>query len=94
MCTKTTKKWDKKFAKSIAQQLNINMTKQHWKIIFYMREFYQKYNIKPTIRLLLTFIKKEKNIFLTSQDLFILFPKGFIKYASQISGLTTKNDCF
>ncbi|VFP77870.1 TusE/DsrC/DsvC family sulfur relay protein [Buchnera aphidicola] len=87
------KKWNKKFAQSIADKLKINLNKNHWNIIFCMRDFYKKYNITPSTRMLLTYMKK-KNIFLTSQDLFILFPKGFMKYASQISGLPPNSNCF
>ncbi|VFP81578.1 TusE/DsrC/DsvC family sulfur relay protein [Buchnera aphidicola] len=87
------KNWNIKFAKSIAKKLNINMSQKHWKIIFCMRKFYKKYNLTPTIRMLLTYMKKKK-IFLTSQDLFILFPKGFMKNASQISGLPKNQNCF
>ncbi|VFP83775.1 TusE/DsrC/DsvC family sulfur relay protein [Buchnera aphidicola] len=85
--------WNIQFAKNTAKKLNITLNKMHWKIIFCMRNFYKKYNITPSTRILLQYMKK-KNIFLTSQDLFILFPNGFMKNASKISGIPVNNNCF
>ncbi|VFP78274.1 Sulfurtransferase TusE [Buchnera aphidicola (Cinara cuneomaculata)] len=85
--------WNIQSAKYIAKKLNITLNKKHWKIIFCMRNFYKKYNFTPSTRIFLKYMKKQ-NISLTSQDLFILFPNGFMKYASQISGIPRNNNCF
>ncbi|VAX76725.1 Sulfurtransferase TusE [Buchnera aphidicola (Cinara strobi)] len=90
---KKKEKWNIQYAQKVANKLNIKMSKKHWEIIDCIRDFYKKYNFSPTTRFLLTYMKK-KNISLTSQDLFILFPKGFIKYASQIAGIPINNNCF
>lgn len=85
--------WNKKIAISIAKNFSIKLKKNHWKIIFFMRKFYKKYNITPTTRMLILTLKKEKKIFITSQDLFILFKETPMKNISKIAGLPKPQQC-
>lgn len=87
------KKWNIKIAKNIAKKLNIQLNKKHWKIIFTIREIYKKYQINPTISMIIIFIKKKYQIELNSQDFFILFSSHAIQNATKISGLPKSNKC-
>lgn len=84
--------WNFEKAKKIALKNSIKMTKKHWKIILLMRNFYKKYNVTPSVRMLTKYFKKNKFL-INSQELFVLFPKGLIKQASKIAGLPEPKNC-
>ncbi|XAJ82801.1 TusE/DsrC/DsvC family sulfur relay protein [Buchnera aphidicola (Mindarus japonicus)] len=87
------KNWNKKIAINIAVKESIVMTKKHWEIVHFIRTFYIKFKITPSIRLLITTINHKKKKKITSQCLFILFPKGAAKQASKIAGVPKPNNC-
>lgn len=87
------KKWDMKKGIIIATKLGIHLKKNHWKIIFFMRKFYQKYNTIPKTRMLIFFLKKKYHISLNSQDLFLLFKSTPMKNISKIAGLPKPSSC-
>ncbi|WP_343153456.1 TusE/DsrC/DsvC family sulfur relay protein [Buchnera aphidicola (Mindarus keteleerifoliae)] len=87
------KNWNKEIAINIATKESIKITKKHWEIIFFIRKFYLKYKITPSIRMLIKTINKKKKINIDSQYLFILFPKGPAKQASKIAGIPKSNNC-
>ncbi|CAL4324252.1 TusE/DsrC/DsvC family sulfur relay protein [Buchnera aphidicola] len=87
------KNWNKKIAINIAIKESIVMTKEHWEIIFFIRTFYLKFKITPSIRLLITTINYKKKKKINSQHLFILFPKGAAKQASKIAGIPKPTNC-
>lgn len=87
-------KWNKKIALILAKNEKIKMTKDHWLVIFFLRDFYLKYNIYPSMRFLIQQttkffkIKKSNSIYL-----FKLFPKGPLYQAIKIAGLPKNNKC-
>lgn len=80
--------WNKELASKIAKQEGIKMTEEHWELIYLMREFYKKFNISPSVRMLVEVMLqkygKEKG---NSCYLFQLFPNGPAKQATKIAGL-------
>ncbi len=43
--------WNEEVAKALATTEAVNeMTEDHWKIVHYLREYYQKFGIAPMIR--------------------------------------------
>ncbi|CAL4325320.1 Sulfurtransferase TusE [Buchnera aphidicola (Protaphis terricola)] len=87
------KDWNIQLAKEIALKEKIQLTNKHWKIVFFIRKFYLKYNITPSMRLLIKGFEKETNKKICSIDLFILFPKGPAKQASKIAGIPKPSKC-
>ncbi len=85
--------WDKKIAIKLALKENIILNNIHWKIIFYVRNFYFKNKVFPNTRNILFFLNKKKNYF-DSIFLFKLFPKGIIKQCSKIACLPDYVSCF
>lgn len=80
--------WDQAVAADIAKTEDVEeLSEAHWKIINYLREYYQKFGIAPMIRKLC----KE-----TGSDLktiYELFPSGPAKGACKIAGLPKPTGC-
>lgn len=86
--------WSKDLAVEIAFLEGIILNKDHWQIIYFVRNFYIQYNISPAIKILLkamsnNFDYKKTN----SRYLFRLFPKGPAKQATKIAGLPKPIHC-
>lgn len=91
---KNIEDWNKKIALTIAKEEKIIITKNHWKIIFFMRNFYLNFNIYPSMRILNKEIKtliNKKNI--NSIYLFNLFPGGPLTQGAKIAGLPQTTKC-
>ncbi|CAL4324613.1 Sulfurtransferase TusE [Buchnera aphidicola (Eriosoma grossulariae)] len=86
--------WNIKIAEKIAEQESIQLTFEHWEIIYFIRNFYFKYQTTPSMRMLFKTIQntnKEKKI--TSIYLYKLFPKGPAYQASKIAGIPKPYHC-
>ncbi|ARC54645.1 sulfur relay protein TusE [Candidatus Riesia pthiripubis] len=88
---KDEKKWSKSFAYLIAEQENILLTDEHWKIIMFIRNFFLKFNTSPTSRMLIRAISKNKKI--DSMYLYKLFPNGIAKQAAKMAGIPKPTKC-
>ncbi|ODN43600.1 TusE/DsrC/DsvC family sulfur relay protein [Piscirickettsia litoralis] len=86
--------WHQELAPIIAEQEGITLTADHWEIIHFVRDFYQKYNTSPAIRMLVKALKEEygpnKG---NSLYLMKLFPQGAAKQATKIAGLPKPARC-
>ncbi|XBC37562.1 MAG: TusE/DsrC/DsvC family sulfur relay protein [Buchnera aphidicola (Meitanaphis elongallis)] len=85
--------WNKKIAQKIAKKESIEMTRDHWEIIYTIRTFYLKFNLTPSIRMLIKLLEKTQLKKITSCYLFKLFPLGPIKQASKIAGIPEPSHC-
>ncbi|CAL4043532.1 Sulfurtransferase TusE [Buchnera aphidicola (Tetraneura ulmi)] len=86
--------WNKIIAIEIAKKESINLTINHWEIILFIRNFYLKFKITPSMKMLskslkLKFGNKKSN----SIYLYKLFPKGAANQASKIAGIPKPNHC-
>nr|WP_320415063.1 TusE/DsrC/DsvC family sulfur relay protein [Candidatus Purcelliella pentastirinorum] len=87
--------WDKKIAHEIAKKENILLNEDHWKIIYFIREFYSVYKILPKTRIIVKSISFKLNTTVkNSVYLFMLYPKGIITQASKIAGIPKSIHCF
>ncbi|WP_343192501.1 TusE/DsrC/DsvC family sulfur relay protein [Buchnera aphidicola (Taiwanaphis decaspermi)] len=86
--------WNKSLAKKIAFFEKIKMKKQHWEIIYLVRNFYLSFGISPSIRIIMKILKKNnKYSKIDSSYLFKLFPKGPALQANKIAGLPKPSNC-
>jgi len=89
------KNWNQHFAENIASKELLVMTKNHWEVIYIIREFYLKFQIPPSMRMLVIYMKKKigkkKG---NSRYLFKLFSQNPINLASKIAGVPKPNTCF
>ena len=86
--------WNEKVAEFIAEKNQINLTKAHWEVIYLVREFYQTFQISPSMRALVKrteqVLGKEKG---KSVYLLQLFPTSPAKFVSKIAGLPKPANC-
>lgn len=80
--------WNEQLALAIAHTEDVeNLTEDHWKVIHYLREYYQEFGIAPMIRKLC----KETGFKL--KYIYELFPSGPAKGACKIAGLPKPTGC-
>lgn len=80
--------WTKELAQELAYMEEVgDLTDQHWKVINYIRDEFDKKGDAPSIRKL----TKESGI--STKELYQLFPKGPAKKAAKIAGLPKPKGC-
>ncbi len=86
--------WTKELADHIAKIEGIDMTESHWEVVNFLRDYYQKYQIAPMIKILVKEIGKvmgpEKG---NTKYLYELYPGGPAKQACKIAGLPKPTGC-
>ncbi|BBI01355.1 sulfurtransferase [Buchnera aphidicola (Nipponaphis monzeni)] len=87
-------KWDLSIAKKNAKKELIIMTENHWEIVYFIRNFYSKFNQTPSMRIIAAAISKKYHKKYTSIYFLKLFPKGPMQQASKIAGIPLSNSCF
>lgn len=79
--------WDEDVARSLAELEGVELTDEHWKVLFYLREYWDKFQTAPMIRKLC----KETGVSL--ERLMELFPPGPLKNVCRIAGLPKPKGC-
>ncbi len=86
--------WNEGVAGYIAEQEGVDMTEAHWEVVNFLRDYYQKYQIAPMIKILVKEIGKvmgpEKG---NTKYLYELYPGGPAKQACKIAGLPKPTGC-
>jgi TusE/DsrC/DsvC family sulfur relay protein len=81
-------KWCEELAVAIAKTEEVeDLTEDHWKVINYLRSYYQEFGIAPMVRKLC----KETGFQL--KYIYELFPSGPAKGACKIAGLPKPTGC-
>ncbi len=78
--------WNKEIGLEIANEENVQMTDEHWKVVDYIQDQY-KQEIPLTIR------KVGKSGIVSIKEFYQLFPDGPLKKASRISGIPKPASC-
>ena len=80
--------WNEQVAEALARQERIVLSDAHWAVIRFMREYYEERQIAPDARHVIKHLaecggagKAGRN------DLFVLFPYGYVKQACKIAGM-------
>jgi TusE/DsrC/DsvC family sulfur relay protein len=80
--------WCEEVAEAFARLEKIpELTAEHWKVIIYLREYYQRFRIAPMIR------KLCKDTGLELKRIESLFPAGPAKGACKLAGLPKPTGC-
>lgn len=86
--------WTSNIAQYLASQDDITLSDAHWEIINFLREYFQKYQIAPMIKILVKEIGKtmgkEKG---NTKYLYELYPGGPAKQACRYAGLPKPTGC-
>ena len=86
--------WNEAVATALAQQDGINLTPAHWEILHLLRDFYQRFEHSPPMRVLVKSVKQQlgedkgNSIYLLQ-----LFPGSPAKLAARIAGLPRPTHC-
>ncbi|MFH1735843.1 MAG: TusE/DsrC/DsvC family sulfur relay protein [bacterium] len=80
--------WNERIALALASTEAVNeLTEDHWKLVNYLREYYQQFGIAPMIR------KLCKQTGFSLKEVYDLFPSGPAKGACKVAGLPKPTGC-
>ena len=86
--------WRPEIAPELAAKEEIELTEAHWEIIYLVRDYYHRYHVSPTTRVLSKLAREQlgsdkgKSIYLMS-----LFSAKAAKLVAKIAGLPKPNNC-
>jgi tRNA 2-thiouridine synthesizing protein E len=80
--------WSEELARALAKAEDVpELTPDHWKVINYLRDYYQQHGIAPMVR------KLCKDTGFQLKYVYNLFPSGPAKGACKIAGLPKPTGC-
>jgi|SRR6266496_3767195 len=79
--------WNEDLAKTLAANIGVDLTEEHWKVIRFLRDDYQEQGETATIRRVSTLGG------VATKRLFELFPKKPAKKMAYIAGLPKPHGC-
>lgn len=80
--------WNEAVAKALSSTEGIgDLTEEHWKVMNYLRDYYQKFGVAPMIR------KLCKETGFPLKRIYDLFPSGPAKGACKLAGLPKPTGC-
>ncbi|MDP3311999.1 TusE/DsrC/DsvC family sulfur relay protein [Lutibacter sp.] len=78
--------WNEEIAKEIATELGIELTPKHFEVLNYLR-------VKTIAKENLTIRGVGKSGIVDIKELYVLFPKGPLKFSSKIAGIPKPTSC-
>jgi len=80
--------WNEDVAAELARQESIVLADRHWAVIRYMRDYYEQRQIAPDARHVIKYLAGYSGGSGAGRnDLFNLFPYGYVKQACRIAGM-------
>jgi tRNA 2-thiouridine synthesizing protein E len=80
--------WNEQVGAELARQEGIALTDEHWAVLRFMREYYEQHHIAPDARHVMKHLAGLKGPGKAARnDLFVLFPYGYVKQACKIAGM-------
>ncbi len=78
--------WNEEIAKEIAREIGIELTPKHFEVLNFLRE-------KTIAKENLTIRGVGKSGIVDIKELYVLFPKGPLKFSSKIAGIPKPTSC-
>ncbi len=86
--------WNEDIGRHLAAAERIEMTDQHWEVVYVLREYYRLYQIAPMIKVLVKKIGQKRGPDkATLRYLHSLYPEGPAKQACKIAGRPGPTGC-
>ncbi|UCH82248.1 MAG: TusE/DsrC/DsvC family sulfur relay protein [Nitrospiraceae bacterium] len=86
--------WNEGLAGAMAKEDGLELGEAHWEVIKFLRDYFEKYQIAPMIKILTKELKKkygkEKG---NTKYLYELYPAGPAKQACRYAGLPKPTGC-
>ena len=80
--------WTKDVSEQLAGQENIHLSDEHWKIIEFMRDYYDQHRIAADARYVIKLLSEELGYGRKARTrLYQLFPYGYVKQTCKIAGM-------
>ena len=80
--------WNEGVAEQLARHESIVLSDGHWAVIRFMREYYERRQIAPDARHVIKYLADYRGASSEGRnDLFKLFPYGYVKQACKIAGM-------
>lgn len=80
--------WNEQVAEALAREEGIVLSEEHWAVIRFMREYYERHQIAPDVRHVMKHLAGLKGTGKAGRnDVFVLFPYGYVKQACKIAGM-------
>src|SRR5512143_1060265 len=80
--------WDESVAEQLAQEEGITLGEEHWKVIRFMRHYYDEHQVAADVRHVIKYLDDELGYGKKGRELvFKLFPYGYVKQACKIAGM-------
>jgi len=88
--------WSRELAEFMAREDDIELTEGHWKLIDWMREYFEEYNVAPPIKAVakkVAEIYNLKNVREGNKYIYTLFPEGPARQLVRYAGLSKPTGC-
>jgi dissimilatory sulfite reductase related protein len=86
--------WSPDVAEHFAAVEGIRLSDHHWEIVNFLRDYYQRYQIAPMIKILIKEINRKLGPEIgCTKHLYELYPRGPAEQACKIAGLPTPTGC-
>lgn len=80
--------WDETIAEELAAREQVALSPAHWAVVRFMRGYYETHQIAPDARHVVKYLAGYLGASGTGRnDLFVLFPYGYVKQACKIAGM-------
>lgn len=81
--------WSQEIAVELATEENLVLTDDYWSVFGFVRDYWEEHKVIPDIRHVVDHMAKEQGTDKKSakQQLFQLFPYGYVKQACKIAGM-------
>jgi tRNA 2-thiouridine synthesizing protein E len=80
--------WNEAVATELARDEGVALTDLHWRVLRFMREFYDEHQVAADARFVIRYLAEREGLGARARlRLFELFPYGYVKQACKIAGM-------
>jgi len=81
--------WNEALARELAEEEGLKLTADYWSVLHFMRDYWLEHKVAPDVRHVMKHLVTELGIEkkTAKQQLFSLFPYGYVKQACKIAGM-------
>jgi tRNA 2-thiouridine synthesizing protein E len=80
--------WDEMAAEQLAATEQVVLGEEHWRVITFMRRYYDAHQVAADARFVIKFMAEEMGMGKKARNqLFKLFPYGYVQQACKIAGM-------
>jgi tRNA 2-thiouridine synthesizing protein E len=86
--------WSEEVAEYLSRQDDLQLTEEHWKLLNWIRNYYQEFGTAPNLRTMQKLLKDDLGERMADKKhLFELFPYGPAKQGARYAGMPKPTGC-